>query len=167
MGSVCIATLVAVVSSAEGHATRLQMEGTIEAPLSAVESVVTDVKRYPDWFPGMRTAAPASAQVYDTVFHLPWPLKTLRNRIAIVQTTAGNAVVVRWRQVDGDFVRNEGQWTLVPIDATHTAIRYEMVVQFQKWVPGWMVRRAERRSAPRMLDAVEHRAQMLAETASR
>ena len=63
-----------------------------------------------------------------------------------------------WRQLDGDFARNEGTWTLRSAGPNRTVVRYDNVVQFRRWVPGWLIARAERRVAPQMIAAIQQRA---------
>jgi ribosome-associated toxin RatA of RatAB toxin-antitoxin module len=161
------ANLVAVSRATDGHGTEIHIEGTVEAPAWAVETVLRDIGRYPEWFPSMRAAQPISSGVYDAVFSLPWPLHTVYERIQFRRVVVPRAVIIQWRQVSGDFVRDEGRWTLTALDANRTAVRYDAVVQFRHWVPTWLIRHAERRAAPRILVSIQERAQLLTRSARR
>jgi len=67
--------------------------------------------------------------------------------------------VVRWRHLEGDFARNEGAWRLRALDGRRTLVRYDAVVQFRRWVPSWLIARAQRRGAQQLLRSLEERAQ--------
>ncbi|MCU1282707.1 MAG: cyclase/dehydrase [bacterium] len=130
----------------------------IEAPIEDVHAVVREFARYSEWFPTMRSSAQKSDAEYEVWFRLPWPIKNVRGRLTIAEEQRGQQIIIRWRQLDGDFARNEGSWTLQSAGANRTAVRYDNVVQFRRWVPGWLIARAEHRVAPQMIGAIEKRA---------
>jgi ribosome-associated toxin RatA of RatAB toxin-antitoxin module len=160
---VTFATGLVVAALGVGHPTdgrgcHIEMSAVIEAPLEDVHAVVAELARYSEWFPTMRSSARVGERQYEIGFRLPWPLKNVRERIEVADETRAGGATVRWRQLDGDFVRNEGSWTMRSIGPARTEVRYDNVVQFRRWVPAWMIARAERRLAPQMVGAIERRA---------
>jgi ribosome-associated toxin RatA of RatAB toxin-antitoxin module len=150
--------VVAVGRAADGRGCHIEVSAIIEAPLEDVRAVVAEFARYSDWFPTMRSSARESQAVYEVSFRLPWPIRNVRERLAVVEEQRGPTTIIHWRQLDGDFARNEGSWTLQSAGASRTAVRYDNVVQFRRWVPAWLIARAEHRVAPQMIEAIEKRA---------
>ena len=161
--SVTLATGLVVAALGVGHAAdgrgcHIEMSAVIEAPLEDVHAVVAELARYSEWFPTMHSSARLREREYEIWFRLPWPLKNVRERIEVADETHAGGASVRWRQLDGDFARNEGSWSLRRVGPARTEVRYDNVVQFRRWVPAWMIARAERRLAPQMVGAIERRA---------
>lgn len=88
----------------------------------------------------------------------PWPLKHVRGRIVVAEERSAQVIVIRWRQREGDFARNDGTWTLRGAGPARTRVRYENDVQLRRWVPGWLIARAERRVAPHLIESIRQRA---------
>lgn len=154
-----VVAALGVGQAADGHGCHIAMSAVIEAPIEDVHSVVAEMARYSEWFPTMHRSARVSERQYEVAFRLPWPLKNVRERIEVAdETRSDGGASVRWRQLDGDFARNEGSWTLRSLGPARTEVRYDNVVQFRRWVPAWMIARAERRLAPQMIIAIERRA---------
>ena len=158
LGPFAPANLVSVGRPADGRGCHLAVAAEIDAPIEDVRAVVADFGRYGEWFPAMHSAVRKASAEYEMQLRLPWPLKHVRERIQVAEERFGDTIVVRWRQLDGDFARNEGSWTLRSLGANRTAVRYDNVVQFRRWVPAWLIARAERRVAPQMLAAIQRRA---------
>ncbi|HEY1585305.1 MAG TPA: SRPBCC family protein [Polyangia bacterium] len=150
--------VVSVGGAAEGRGCHIAVSAVIEAPLEDVHAVVVEVARYREWFPTMRSSTRTSRDEYEVSFRMPWPLESVRERLAVVEDTDAAGATIRWRQLDGDFGRNDGTWTLRSAGSNRTWVRYESVVQFRRWVPNWLVARAERRAAPQILAAIQNRA---------
>jgi ribosome-associated toxin RatA of RatAB toxin-antitoxin module len=150
--------LVGVARADEGRACHLAVSAVIDAPLDDVHAVVAEFARYSEWFPAMRSSTRMSNGEYEVAFRLPWPLKNVRGRINVVDVIDATGATIRWRQVDGDFGQNEGTWTLRSVGSNRTSVQYDNVVQFRRWVPKWLVARAQRRLAPQMIAAIQSRA---------
>jgi len=146
--------------AADGRGAEVQIAAIIEAPLADVRAVVVDVAGYADWFPSLAQIDRTSEGDFEARFVLPWPLKNVRERLRIEElVSSGDRVVVTWRQLEGDLARDQGTWTLRRLDAHRTAVFYDSVVQFRRWVPLWLIARAERRAAPRLMGGLSERAQ--------
>ena len=151
-------SLVGVARADESRACHIAVNAVIDAPLEDVHAVVAEFARYSEWFPTMRSSTRTSNSEYEMAFRLPWPLKNVRGRISVTDDLDATGAIIRWRQLDGDFGRNEGTWTLRSLGSNRTAIQYDNVVQFRRWVPHWLVARAQRRVAPQMIAAIQSRA---------
>ena len=152
-------SLVGVGRAQDGRGCHIQVSAVIEAPIEDVHAIVGELARYSEWFPTVQRSARNADGRYEVWFRLPWPLKNVRERLDVADETSGEQASVRWRQLDGDFARNEGSWSLRRLGPGRTAVRYDNVVQFRRWVPAWLIARAERRVAPQMIGAIERRAQ--------
>jgi ribosome-associated toxin RatA of RatAB toxin-antitoxin module len=150
--------LVTVARADEGRGCHIAVSAVIEAPLEDVHAVVAEFARYSEWFPTMRSSSRTSNGDYEVSFRLPWPIKNVRERLTVVDDLAAGGATIRWRQLDGDFRRNEGTWTLRRLGDGRTSVQYDNVVQFRRWVPGWLLARAERRVAPQIISAIQNRA---------
>jgi ribosome-associated toxin RatA of RatAB toxin-antitoxin module len=160
---------ITVGRAPDGRGARVEVSAIVDAPLAAVEAVLLDLEHYPSWFPGMNAARLASPRVLDALFQLPWPLKTIRERIVFERRRVGGVggqIEVSWRQDTGDFARDEGRWVLTALSNKRTAIRYEALLGFRRWVPNWLLRKAERRTAPKMMNALEQRARIVVRCAA-
>jgi len=153
-----VVAALGVGNATDGHGCHIAMTAVVEAPMEDVHAVVAELARYSEWFPMMRSSARLRDGEYEVWLRLPWPLKNVRERVAVVDEAGAGAASVRWRQLDGDFARDEGSWRLRSVGVARTEVRYESVVQFRRWVPAWMMARAERRWAPLMMGAIERRA---------
>jgi len=149
---------VSVSRADEGRECHFAVSAVIDAPLDDVHAVVAEFARYSEWFPTMRSSTRTSNGEYEVSFRLPWPLKNVRGRMTVVDEMDAAGATIRWRQLDGDFGRNEGTWRLRSVGSNRTSVQYDNVVQFRRWVPKWLVARAERRVAPQMIAAIERRA---------
>jgi ribosome-associated toxin RatA of RatAB toxin-antitoxin module len=156
-------SVISVGKAADG---RGGVEVRIEAVLSAhaldVAAVVGDLASYPQWFPAMTKLQLRPAGEVEASFRFPWPLRTMRQRFTVEHSHG----LVRWRQLDGDFLRNEGSWRMRALGDGRTWVRYDTVVQFRRWVPAWLIARAERRAAKELMRALELRAQQIAPRAA-
>src|SRR3954467_15787739 len=95
--------LVSVGRADEGRGCHIAVSAMIEAPLEDVHAVVADFARYSEWFPTMRSSHPVSGGEYEGSSRLPWPLKNVRERLAVIDDLGAGRATVRWRQLDGDF----------------------------------------------------------------
>src|SRR5262249_54204601 len=152
-------TLVSVRRAPDGHGAQVHVSAVLDAPIEDVQAVIGNFPGYPEWFPTLQSVHRRAPGQFDAVFRLPWPLKTVRERLAFATEQLAGAIVIRWHQIEGDFARDEGRWTLRAVDGGRTALRYDSLLQFRRWVPVWLIARAERRVAPQLLSTIEARAQ--------
>jgi ribosome-associated toxin RatA of RatAB toxin-antitoxin module len=147
------------VGKAADGGVEVRMESVVDAPLDDVHAVVSDFAAYPEWFPAMSRMQLKPPREIEATFRFPWPLRTMRQRFAVARERSRDRAVVRWHHLDGDFARNEGAWRLRALDQRRTLVRYDAVVQFRRWVPGWLISRAQRRGAAQLMRSLAARAQ--------
>jgi len=152
--------VVTVGKAADGHGAEIRLEAIMAAPIDDVYAVVADIAKYPQWFPTLSRVQTRPGGEVDAVFRFPWPLRTMRQRFLFSHDRTRDHGAVRWHQLDGDFARNEGGWRLRATADGRTRVAYDAVVQFRRWVPGWLIARAQRRAGTQLMHAVEARAQL-------
>ncbi len=168
--SLVLSPSVRVARAADGAGIDNHIESVVQAPSWAVEAVILDTGGYPKWFPSSQSVRVLEAQpnvvLFEGRFRLPWPVGEVGERLRLRRQVVAADVVVEWEQERGDFRRNQGRWTLSRIDGQRTKVSYDAVLQTRHWVPRWMLRIASRKQAPRMMRALEARAQQRACTVS-
>ncbi len=148
----------------------------VEIPAERVWSVLKDVEKYPEFMPYMvevkviERPAPDIATVYQCVAP---PVVEKRDSIVEVVNTADERMgtyTTEWHSVDKGPAPREntvrvngvrGQWLLERIGDAHTRLTYTLFTEPGGSVPGWIVNRANKRSAPKLLNAVAKRAEGL------
>jgi hypothetical protein len=147
---------VIVERAPDGHGAAVQLEGVVDAPLRDVEATLLAADQYPRWFPSLLEvrASDPNAPIETTIW-MPWPLRNAHETIRLERRRIRHGVVVSWRHVRGDFVRDDGSWTLIARGPSRTAVRYAAIIQLRQWTPTWLIRRIERRGAPRLMRALE------------
>ena len=130
-------------------------ETTIPAPVDAVQGVLMDAGRLPEWFPNCPTARvlsqEADVQLRYVVTAAPWPVDSrdavYRYRVSRDADTGSTTIRVGVEpdahpRQDG-YVRileAEGRWTLVPADGA-TKVTWEMHLDPGGSLPAWLINR--------------------------
>lgn len=137
---------------------RIIAYGVINAPPQAVWSVVVDCGRYSKTMDNVKSSKRVSGSLTggqmrcELVADLPWPLSDLRSVVDVsFGKLKGGGFKRTWKLVEGDYKRNEGSWTLTPLDGgAHTLLRYELHVEPKTSVPEWLKRKAAKAKVPGM-----------------
>jgi len=148
------------VSSDDGTL-RAELLGVVQAPAGELWPALGLFGSQHAWVPYMRGAevtgiddgtATCAGQV-----NLPWPLKDRAFRVHMTAVSVGDRFEARWSYVpgSGDLDDTFGVWTLQPAGPELTLVRLVAVAKLDQGVPGPLLRWAERRALPRMLDALE------------
>jgi ribosome-associated toxin RatA of RatAB toxin-antitoxin module len=99
------------------------------------------------------------------VTDLPFPLGEITSEVSVTfDTLEGGGHRRSWTLLRGDYVRNNGSWTVVPWDGetgSSLAIN-EMDVEPESMLPTFLVRAAQYRELPRSWAAIEARVRALA-----
>src|SRR5262245_5530281 len=85
LGPFAPSSVINVGRAPDGHGCHIDVRAEIDAPLEDVYVVVAEFARYGEWFPALHSAQQTSATEYEVQFHLPWPLKHMRERIVITE----------------------------------------------------------------------------------
>ena len=136
--------------------------GVIKAPLSKVWAMVTDCGRYHLTMPSVKDSALISGSLKSgkmrckIVADLPWPMSDLTSVVDVTIKVKGGGVHERsWTLVEGDYKRNEGSWTLTPIDGgASTLLRYQLYVEPNTSVPDFLKRQAQKIKIPGLFKAI-------------
>lgn len=149
----------------DGGGILVLVDAVVAAPPASVAQVVADVDDWPDWIPRMTAVRPLGGddarREFETDVHLPWPLSDVREHLRMTRRVArddgGEGVRFEWVQVEGDLRRNEGSWTLIPRGAASTEVIYKARFQLRSWVPMFLLRLAQERQAPRVIENLQKR----------
>lgn len=160
--------------AADGRGVAVQFSAVVTAPAASVVQALDDVVGLPRWLPRMKSTARletppevvGAPQRFESVMGLPWPVGEVRETMAARREVDGEVVRLYWDHVEGDMRRNEVLWTVRPIDAEHTEVRYDANLWFKSWVPVFLIRLAERGYAPWFVDCLERHAAGLATAAA-
>lgn len=85
---------------------------------------------------------------------MPFPLPNLTAVTeARHRTEEGKCYERRWRLLEGDYRRNEGNWLLVAHgdDGSRTLVRYRLVVEPKVRVPAKLQRAGQKRAIPQLM----------------
>lgn len=152
----------------------IRVEMVIDAPSRRVWEVMRDVDHYPEFMPYMAEARILREQgntriVYErisppivndrdlTLKSVAYPdseTGVFQQRLSIAndQGPPAKPGVVR-------ITVAKGGWTLEPLDTKTTRILYWFHTDPGGWIPEWIVNFGQRHSIPRLIDALEKRAQ--------
>jgi hypothetical protein len=154
----------------DGRGVAVEFAASLAAPPEAVERALADVGAWPDWVPRVKAAHAIgrsdAAALFETTLGFPWPIGDVRELVAIRRDAVGPGARLSWAQVHGQMRRNDGSFTLVPLGAGRTELRYTAHFQFKNWVPLFLFRIAERGYAPWFVDSLQRRARQVAATPS-
>ena len=157
--------------AADGKGVTVRFMATVSTPAASVLQALDDVLALPSWLPRMKATTrhetlPEEAPRFDTVLGLPWPIGEVHETMTVRREVDGETVRLYWDHVRGDMRRNEVVWTVTPIDAEHTQVRYDANLWFKSWLPVFLIRIAERDYAPWFVNCLERRAAALATAAA-
>jgi len=138
----------------------LVMQGVVDAPPEIVWDVVSHCGLYRGRMPRIvdsEELAPDDGMVRcRTVVETAWPMGNLTS-ISRARHTVGAGVWKReWALESGDYIFNEGSWTLTPFDAsaTRTLVVYRLHAQANLPVPLVMQQLAQKRALPDTIAAL-------------
>jgi hypothetical protein len=136
------------------------MQGVVDAPPEVVWDVVSHCGLYRGRLPRVAESEelpPDGDHVRcRTVVETPWPWKPLTSITRALHTVRPGVWKREWALESGDYITNEGSWTLTPFDAaaTRTLVVYRLRAQVNMSVPLIMQEIAEKQALPETLAAV-------------
>ncbi len=136
------------------------MKAVIERPPLEVLRVIEDCDRYRDTMPRIRRARRDSKgpgwDICTVTVAMPFPYKdaTATSRATTTVRDGGRTIRREWKLLGGDYVRNEGSWTLTTFqgDPRRTLAVYRAYARPKAWVPAWIRRTAETRVLPETIE---------------
>lgn len=147
----------AMVDEAEGAA-RVSAVIDIAAPPEAVWAVMTDCDRAPKFVPDLVSCRilesdPNGAwDVREHIIDWAWFLPNVRN---VFRSEYEPPRVLRFKRVDGDMARSEGEWRLEPRNGrAGTRLFYMALLSPKSWIPPSMALSSVRSDVPKVLSAL-------------
>lgn len=131
----------------------------IDVPRDAFMAVIADYARYPEFLRDMKETRILRREdgVADVAFTLHL-VKRIEYTLRLVEDAPRG---LNWTLVEGDFMRNEGGWTLEDLDGERTHATYRIDVAVGVFVPGSIVNRLVGQTLPDTLRAFKLRAEAL------
>jgi ribosome-associated toxin RatA of RatAB toxin-antitoxin module len=141
---------------------RILMEGVIDAPPAVVWEIIQHCAEYRKILPRIAESEELSREGdvvrCRTVVETPWPMKNLSSINRAVHTTGGGVWKREWKLESGDYLMNEGSWTLTPFDAAggRTRVVYRVRTQPKSSVPHFVQGFAQKKALPDVLAAIRN-----------
>lgn len=145
-----------------GSPTTGAVSGSVELPLEAAVTVITDCAGTAAWFPDMLDSVLVAR--WDHGYrcagrtNLPWPLadRTWAIDVGWGQREDG-AVVATFAYVpgSGNLAAMDGRYVLEPVGADRTRVTYEGAVDLGFWLPGCLLDWATSHLLPGVLTGLE------------
>jgi uncharacterized protein YndB with AHSA1/START domain len=147
----------AMVDEAE-EAARVSAVIDIAAPPATVWAVMTDCPRAPKFVPDLVSCRilesdPNGAwDVREHIVDWTWFLPNVRN---VFRSEYEPPRVLRFKRVDGDMARSEGEWRLEPLNGgTATRLSYTALLSPKSWIPPSMALSSVMNDVPKVLSAL-------------
>jgi ribosome-associated toxin RatA of RatAB toxin-antitoxin module len=131
---------------------------TVEATPEAVWDVIADFEAYPQWQPDVKEAEilEYTDDGWGERVRFVVDAKLFVARLVLAYTYTDTTM--RWVLVEGDTVRkNDGMYTVEPLDETTTEVTYELEIAPAVPIPGVMRRTAARRIVGAALSDMKQR----------
>jgi ribosome-associated toxin RatA of RatAB toxin-antitoxin module len=131
---------------------------TVEATPEAVWDVIADFEAYPQWQPDVKEAEilEYTDDGWGERVRFVVDAKLFVARLVLAYTYTDTTM--RWVLVEGDKVRkNDGVYTVEPLDDTTTEVTYELEIAPAVPIPGVMRRTAARRIVGAALSDMKQR----------
>jgi hypothetical protein len=138
----------------------LTMQGVVDAPPEAVWDVVSHCGLYRGRMPRIAESEelPRDGDQLRcrVVVEAPWPVRNLTAITRALHTVQPGVWKREWALESGDYVINEGSWTLTPFDAagTRTLVVYRLHAEAKLAVPAVLQEIAQKRALPETLEGV-------------
>ena len=136
------------------------VRATILAPPAAVWKVVDDCANYKKSMPRIiaskELSRTATRVVCQTTVGMPFPLSNLQSDSEATIALAPGRWHREFRHLTGDFVKNDGSWTLTPTgpDGQHTQVIYVLHSIPANHVPDALVRRGQQAAMAELMHNV-------------
>lgn len=147
---------------AAGHRTAtIHAAVRVQAAVQAVFEVMTDCAAAPSWVPHLVSCVVLESDPrggWEVIAHevdYGWFAPRVRYTFRASYTGSNT---IRFEHVRGDFEKNEGIWSLMPLDdGAATLVTYRVQSRPKMYVPNWLYERSIRAGIPELLKALRER----------
>ena len=148
-----------------GKGVAAQLKAVIEAPVSKVWPTVRDCQHFKEFMP--RTAKSellkkeGNTLLCYVEIKMPWPLSAVKlESLSTIEELDGGGFKRSWKLSKGSFDHNNGSYQVEPFqgDADRTLVTYLVDAKPNIAVPDAILRKAQAKSLPDMIDAIGQRA---------
>ena len=143
---------------------RLIVCAVIDAPPARVWKHIDNAPRYPEFMPRVKAAQELSRDGDNIrtrlTVDMPFPLKNLTATTRAKHTVEPGVRYVReWVLEEGDYVVNEGNWTLVPFDGdpNRALAVYRVHVVPKMPIPSVIQSAVQEKAMPKLIEALRAR----------
>ena len=124
-----------------GHLAHSTMTVTVKAPIDYLWKKLVDFNDYPNIFSRIQSTKVTKSDgnlVYIETYLKPQLF--VKSQIQhTVNDLSGKPNILSWKLADGNFKYVEGQWSLKPLSATTTQLKYHLATDFGPIVPATLV----------------------------
>lgn len=136
--------------------------GVVDQPMDQVMGVVQDYANYSHFMPHFRTSRVIAQRGSDAMIYLEVGIirntATLWGQLRLRELPArGASRVVEARLVQGNMDQFRARWELTPVDATHTLVRFRILVAPNLPLPASVFTSENVKAARRTLSALRER----------
>ena len=151
-------TIVQIDETKEGGPALARVTGIINAPPEKVWTLIDRCSEYRRFLPrvsGSEELSRAGDQVRcRVVIDTPWPLSDLTSVTRATHVVSPTLYKRSWTLESGDYLVNEGSWTLTPYEGGRTLAVYEIRSQLRQDIPAFVRDLVQRRAMPEMMEAL-------------
>ena len=151
--------VVVTTHKVEGFAIpSLKVEAVVDAAPEKFFALIDDCAGYARVMPSVATSSEVERKgtrsICKWTVDMPFPLSNLSTVVEVNRSTSPGKWRREFKQVSGDFVRNEGSWTLTPYadDPKRTRIDYRLHVVFDSSLPDAFIRSGQKGAMPKMIN---------------
>jgi ribosome-associated toxin RatA of RatAB toxin-antitoxin module len=140
------------------------LKGVIEAPPEKVWALVSNCNHYKRNLLRIKDAKMLPKKngkvVCKITVDMPWPYSDITSITEAVHVAGPPKWSRSWSLSSGAYKYNSGSWTLTRWrgDAKRTLVVYRVHAKPKAWVPGWIRRKAQKSTLPKLLEHLRKRA---------
>ncbi len=135
----------------------------IDAPPEKVFALVNDCNAFKTYIPRVvqssETSREGNHSVCKFLVDMPWPMDDLSSTVEATVSSAPGKWTREFVHKDGNFIRNDGVWTLTPFgdDGKRTRVEYKLHSAFKTMLPNAFVRSGQKGAMKDLIKSMRSR----------